>query len=198
MQNQQQQLQEQANAENRRATMMSTSAQALFIQTDEEYQEAAAVLTQIQTRIKEIEAERVKITKPLNQSLRAINALFKGPKGEYEKAKALFKARMQDFLKRKEEQRQQALEAAQQASDQGDQNAFYMQAQAAHDAATPFVGNVHTRDSWKFEVQDITKVPLDFLMVDERKLRAFVNANKDSVAIPGVRVYKDTQVVART
>ena len=81
MQNQQQQLQQQAKAENQRATMMSTSAQSLYIQTDEEYQEAAVVLTQIQTRIKEIEAERVKITKPMNESLRAVNALFKGPKG---------------------------------------------------------------------------------------------------------------------
>ena len=192
------QLQEQAAAENARATMMSTSAQALFIQTDEEYQEAASVLTQIQQRLKEIESERVKITKPINQALRNVNALFKGPKGEYEKAKALFKARMADFLKRKEEQRQLALEAAQQASDQGNQEAFYMQAQAANDAATPFVGNVHTRDTWKFEITDLTKVPLDFLMVDERKLRGFINVNKDSVIIPGVRVYKDTQVVART
>ncbi len=191
-------LQAQANAENQKASMMATSAASLHIQSDDEYQQAAAVLTQIQAQLKFIEQERVKITKPLNDSLRAINALFKGPKQEYEKAKSLFKARMADFIKRKEEAHQASLQAAQQASDMGDQNTFYMQAQAAHDASLPHVGNVHTRDSWKFEVVNIQQVPLDFLMVDERKLRAFVNANKDSVSIPGVRVYKETQVIART
>jgi hypothetical protein len=105
---------------------------------------------------------------------------------------------MAQYMTEQAARKQQALGAAQQMSNANDNEAFYAMAQVAHEAEVFQAPGVHTRESWKFEIQNLAQVPLDFLMVDEKKLRAFVKEHKDAIAIPGVRIYKDVNVVART
>ena len=43
------------------------------------------------------------------------------------------------------------------------------------------------RKTWDFEIEDESKIPLEYMMPDEKKIRAMVVATKGKVAIPGIR-----------
>lgn len=57
------------------------------------------------------------------------------------------------------------------------------------------------RHNWKFDVVDISKVPVQFLMVDEAKVREWIKANKESLndgdVIAGIKFYKEVSVVTK-
>jgi hypothetical protein len=57
-------------------------------------------------------------------------------------------------------------------------------------------GAAHVRKTWAFEIEDPTKVPAEYLMVDERKVREAVKQGIRE--IPGVRIYEDAKTVIRT
>jgi len=44
---------------------------------------------------------------------------------------------------------------------------------------------------WKFKIDDESRIPREYLMVDEKKLGAVVRAMKDKTSIPGVSVYPE-------
>lgn len=44
---------------------------------------------------------------------------------------------------------------------------------------------------WKFKIDDESRIPREYLMVDEKKLGAVVRAMKDKTRIPGVSVYPE-------
>ena len=50
---------------------------------------------------------------------------------------------------------------------------------------------------WWVTIVDATLVPREFLMVDEKLIRATVKAKKGKVEIPGVRVFKKASVAAK-
>jgi hypothetical protein len=57
------------------------------------------------------------------------------------------------------------------------------------------------RHNWKFDVVDISKVPTQFLIVDETKVREWIKANKESLndgdIIAGIKFYKEVSVVTK-
>lgn len=63
---------------------------------------------------------------------------------------------------------------------------------------TPTVKGVHTRKNWKFRITDEAKIPREYLVVDEKKIGQVVRALKENTNIPGVEIYDQDKVVART
>lgn len=63
---------------------------------------------------------------------------------------------------------------------------------------TPTIGK--TRRPWKFELTDITKVPLEWLMIDETKVKEWLKNNsdglKDGGIVNGIKFFKDIKVTA--
>ncbi len=57
--------------------------------------------------------------------------------------------------------------------------------------AAPKIAGISIRNNWTFLIEDATKIPREFLMVDTVKIRAHVRAWKAEARIPGVRVYDD-------
>ena len=53
------------------------------------------------------------------------------------------------------------------------------------------------RTDWDFEVVDFTKLPDNYKIADDKKIRAVVKAMKGSVEIPGVRIYSKQTVSQR-
>lgn len=57
------------------------------------------------------------------------------------------------------------------------------------------------RHNWKFDVVDLSKVPIQFLMIDESKVREWIKANKESLndgdVIAGIKFYKEVSVVTK-
>lgn len=191
-------LQVQAQQESSMAVNVAHAAETTQLQNDQECQDAAAILVQVQSRIKYIEDTRKGFVKPLNDHVKNINAFFKGPRAHYERAKQALTAQINNYNARKEAERQQAMAVAQQMNDAGDVDGFYMQTQIAHDAAAPILPQVHNRTTWVFEVEDISKVPLQFLQVNEKAVRAYVQQFKEEAKIPGIKVFQKTTVVPRS
>lgn len=67
---------------------------------------------------------------------------------------------------------------------------------AAVQKQTPKVDGINFRKTWKFRITDPTKVPREFLVIDEAKIRGVVRALGSAANIPGVQVYPETTVAA--
>ena len=61
----------------------------------------------------------------------------------------------------------------------------------------PKVAGVTRRQVPKFEIVDPSAVPREYLVVDEQKIRRVVAVMKMDVAIPGVRVWMETEIAGR-
>ena len=69
--------------------------------------------------------------------------------------------------------------------------------------ATPFVNStvqtvsgISMRKAWKYRIIDETKVPREYLMIDESKLGAMARATKGTVKVDGVEFYADDVIAA--
>jgi hypothetical protein len=60
---------------------------------------------------------------------------------------------------------------------------------------TPQVAGVHSRETWEWELTDAALVPKEYWSIDPGKLSVAVKAGARD--IPGVRVFKRTNIVAR-
>lgn len=61
---------------------------------------------------------------------------------------------------------------------------------------TPRVSGISYRENWKYRVVDANKVPREYLMVDESKIRRVVAAMKGQIKIAGVEVYVEKTAAA--
>lgn len=188
------------------------------IKTPQQYEEAADKLKRIKAAIAQIEAKRVLYTKPLNDTVKNINQDAKDSKAPWERAETAFKNALIAYnneqlrLQREEQQRQNQLaqqqqdrlnKQAEQAAASGNAGrAELLQERASQvvapviNRAPPKVSGISIREVWKFEVNDINKVPREYLMVDETKVRGVVNSLKADAKIEGIRVYQDQQMAA--
>lgn len=57
----------------------------------------------------------------------------------------------------------------------------------------PKVAGLKMREVFKFEIVDASKLPREYLIPDEQRIRKVVGALKSDTNIPGVRVYADMQ-----
>jgi hypothetical protein len=62
----------------------------------------------------------------------------------------------------------------------------------------PQVAGKSTREVWRFRVIDDSKIPREYLTVDEIKIGAVVRALKGKTKIPGIEVYPESVVAFRT
>lgn len=64
-------------------------------------------------------------------------------------------------------------------------------------STVPKAAGVSTRAVWKFRVTDANKIPREFLIVDEVKLRKFAGAMQHQAKVEGVEFYSEETVVVR-
>lgn len=57
--------------------------------------------------------------------------------------------------------------------------------------STPKVSGISYREVWRFRIADATKIPREYLSVDEQKIGGVVRAMKGATAIPGIEVYSE-------
>lgn len=63
--------------------------------------------------------------------------------------------------------------------------------------SVPKISGLSSREEWNFEIVDETLIPREFLMPDEKKIRAYVRAMRANANIPGIRVFKSEILVRR-
>ena len=126
---------------------------------------------------------------------------------EQERIRREEERRLQALARQQEEARQlaEAADLERQANEATDITEAYQirrEAEALLDApvvapvvvlerSTPKVSGINYREVWRFRVVDPTKIPREYLAVDEQKIGGVVRAMKGATAIPGIEVYPD-------
>lgn len=217
------------------AEVMLNQAQAYVIANNEQAAYCADKLGEIKKKMKDLEASRVEITKPIDDAKKRVMDLFRSPADYLAKAESAYKSAISAW-QTQERQRIEALRIEQQkvadrlaedarreaaaaaaelaqAQTLGDDEAIH-QAQTIANAArvnaeivahlAPVVieapvklAGVSSRETWSFEITNEQLIPRDFLMVDDKKLSAYVKAFKAQTNVAGVRAYAEQTISAR-
>lgn len=188
--------------------------------TPENYAKTGMVLQTLKAKAKEIEDMRVALVKPLNDHVNRINDLFRPVSAKVKAAQDAVKRFVERYQveERKkvaaETARLQAIADEKAAKERAELKAKADAAAAAGHKATAAVyakkaetvvaqapvvvqtaapAGIVTAKVWTFEIVDPTRVPRDYMMVDEQRIRTAVLALKENCKIPGVRVYQKEQ-----
>lgn len=185
------------------ATRTENEAAKLVIQDEPSYDKAVEKLAQVKTYIKEIEKKRKKITDPLNQAMKATNALFKPTRDKLEKTEKLLAGGILNYRKeqeRLEAERQAELEAKIDSGEMDFDEAMdsAMDAPQLEKTTTTKRGNITIRTIRDIEVTDLTKIPAEYFELNMSRLRADALGNKAAnippKEIPGVSVIERESV----
>lgn len=193
------QAQQTATEMHGQSLVVSSAAKTILITNDVEYEQAAKLLLNVKEKIKVVDGKRKEFTAPLNQTVKNINAFFKAPLDDYRVAEQALKLAMAKFHNAREEARKQALLEAQKAAQSQEKSVFVEKMEKAADNQAPEAAGTHTREVMRFEIVDPKLVPRHYCSPDEKKIREAIDvldANTVEITIPGLRIWKETMVVA--
>lgn len=188
---------------------------------DETAGKVADLIRMIAAAAKASEAARVAAKEPHLEAGRAVDGWFKKITDPLTKAKAAVQAPLDAYLRGKADaERRRRDEEAKALAEAAAREAATMQTTAQMDAAIAIeekaaeardaaqakpaemartrgdFGSVATlRATWKHEITDETKVPREYLMVNDAAIKAAIKAKVRS--IPGIRIYEDQSVMVR-
>ena len=164
------------------------------IDTQAKLTEINSTLVECKNRAKQIEVLEKTVTGPINESLRAAKAVFAPARTAYATLEQALKSKVAEGHAELERQQREQLSVVVEMAKSGQTE------QATAVLAVIPDGPEHkgssVRKVWKFEIVDETVVPVEYLTVDERKIRAAVTLGARE--IPGVRIYEDVSVAVRT
>lgn len=196
----------------------------LTIVNQDQYNLAGDVLKEVKSRIKELDDERKKITKPLDDAKKAVMNLFKPPIELLEKAEAKIKGLMLTYSeeqekKAREEQRKLQEQAEKEAEKQkkaleakiaraeasGKADKVEQLKEQAENIVVPDVpvisptietpSGVSYRTKWSAEVIDFKALPDEYKIANQQALDKVAQATKGAISIPGVKM-KSEKIVA--
>lgn len=198
-------MQTRMKAELATARVSKKKAAELRITNDQEFEKAAAQLQSVLRRSDELEAERTRFTKPINDLLKQINGAFNPTKKEWDSVAELAKMATLAYMQARELAAQAAAAAAERLSNAvpvigTTPAAQQYQALAAHGAqAAPTVSGITSVGTWTWELVDIRQVPpqLKFEVVDEKQVNALVQQWKEKLVVPGLRIFRADHLSVR-
>jgi len=205
------------------ATTYRETALAFEIDSPEMYDLAADERKRIKALIKEREAQRVSIIKPLDEAKARIMDLFRPGLAILAEAVGLLDSNMKRYVEDQErarreqeklarEAQEKAAKAAREAADKAalaaaEGNATKAEAKAAQAAAEaveqappPAVvvpETKGTRKTWDFEVTDFAALPDEYKVANDQMLRGMAVSTKGKIDVPGVRFFQKTGIVSR-
>lgn len=102
---------------------------------------------------------------------------------------------IEEYVNEKERQRREAErkrleEQRQQQEAEGEQQAEPEPAPEP-EPEPPKTEGVTFYETWQYEIEDPTQIPREYLQVDEKKIRQYVQAMKGDAEIPGVKIWKE-------
>lgn len=176
-------------------------AKSFVIKKEEDVEEASGFLLKINTQLKKIEANRLDLTAPLNQTLSKINAAAKKAKEPLETAKVIlsegilaWRREVQRQIQAEEDRRRKIQEAHEKAGHQVNEPVIL-------ERPAKTMGNSQAVKIWRWEVTNKSQVPDDYKMIDDVRInQAIRNMQKDGVKemlIPGIRIYQDERLTIK-
>lgn len=185
------------------ATRTANEAGKLVITDQASYDKAVEKIAQVKQYIKDVEKQRKTITDPLNQAMKATNALFKPVRDQLEATEKALAGAILDWRReqeRLEAEKQAELEAKVESGEMDFDEALDQASntQQLDKTSTTKRGNVTIRTIKDIEVVDITKVPEEYFELNISRLRADALGNKaqgvEPKEIPGVKVIERESV----
>lgn len=190
-------------------------AERAVVRDDDSAGRMTDLLKVVKVKKAKSEGGRKALVKPLNDHVKWINQQFKDAQAPLTQADTIGRQKLGNYqreveyqrreeaerLRREEESRRLAeAEAAEQAGDTDKVDQALDEAVHIPDAprAAPTRGNFgssSTRKTWKYRLVDVTKVPVQFLQLDDQAIRAEIRGGVRT--IPGLEIFEDEQVVIR-
>jgi len=203
----------------RAETMVSAlepNGHALVIGTPGEREHCSDVLNEIADAKKKLEEERMAITRPLDQAKANVMKLFKPFQDRLSHADQTVRQTIRNYdrdVKRKQDEeqarlRRAALEAAEAelekkriaAIDAGDFDTVdeleevvpvVNEADVMPVVEPPKPKGASTVVTWKHRVIDASKIPIEYMMPNEKLLAALAKSTKGTQPVPGIEFYPD-------
>lgn len=153
-----------------------------------------------------LETQEKGITTPMQASIKSakesiekVRDLFKPTKQFWADVEVVLKAKISAMRLQEQQRNQQALEAATQAQQSGDQAGVQMALSQVTSVGD--LKGISTRIRWKFEVVNAAEVPREYLKVDDQKLREYCNKFKGDQRphpVAGIKFVEDVPVTVRS
>jgi len=191
----------------------------LTITSNQEYQNSGELLKQIKAGIKFLDDSRKEITRPLDDVKRRVMDFFKDPLDQLSQAEGIIKKAMlgfqqeQERIRREEEQKaiarakaeeerkRRALEErAVKAEESGNTAKAELLRERADDVYVPTivtaptiekVKGISTMKVWKCRIIDESKIPREYLLINEPMLSKMAKATQGKIPVPGVEFYQE-------
>lgn len=168
------------------ATEMTMQLSELEICDQEVFEGAGEILTSVKSRYKELDAKRKSLTAHLHKAKKGIDDLFKPALTSLKECEGLLKRKMLDYAEQQEREREELMK-----------NEQYSEAIQVGQAELPT--NISTRRRWVYEVMDIEKVPVQFLQVNDAKVKGMIaDLGGNNVDIPGIRIYSEKNLAVKS
>ena len=200
---------------------------ALEIQTfkvidQEDYSTAGNYLRDIKGATKQLNDLRKSMTAPLDESKKRIMEFFRKPLDILSKAEGALKCGMLTYQqeqerKRREEEARLQEKARKEAerlaarAEKAEANGNIEKAETLRQEAqekemlTPVVASpvekvagISTKKVWKFEIVNEDLIPREYMIADEARIGKVVRATAGTLTIPGVRIYAEDVLAARS
>jgi hypothetical protein len=155
---------------------------------------AVRMVAEVKTQWLMVDAKRKQYTAKLAEIVDQFNGEFKPGLEALKEAEKALKDKLAEFAKSQGEQRAQKLREASTASETGDQAKADALIAEAETFEVPTVKGCSIRDVWTGEVEDPEAIPREYLIPDEKTLKALTKAKKCDPKIPGWRAYPQPSV----
>ena len=160
------------------------------IENAEQAELASECLTELKAKLDLVEETRTSITKPLLEAKRKVDALFKPISTGLKTSLDIVRGRLGTYTAQQRIEAQRLLEEASQS--EPEDAAALVAASNRAQADAPSV-----REVWRFEIEDASKLPSQFLVPDEKAIGAVVRSQKGNAKIPGVKVFVEHRAVIK-
>ena len=182
------------------AALMEKAQEIAQINEPAHEERATEFRAQIKRRLKVAEEARKFLVDPLNAHVKRINAQVKEATGPMEEAdrivaQGMIAYRNSQAVQAAKDAAQQAARVAAHATRLGDLGAAqeavgeYQEAMAvAPKAVQTESGKLTYRKTWRWEIEEVEKIPAAYWMVDEKKIAAAVKAG---IAIAGIKAWQE-------
>lgn len=175
--------------ESRPVALMTTKANKLtLIKTDKDVTKATEFLIQVKTKIKSLEYERLEYTKPINETLKKLNARFKELSTPLKNAEKIVKNAILKYREKKEEQ----LLKIESEFKKKNKNQNIDITSTLPDIVESKSGETRISKKWTFEITDERNIPRDYVSADADKINDAIN--KGTRKIKGIRIFQKERV----
>ncbi len=163
----------------------------LSTDTEEDRALCSELMKMAAGKVKDLDAQRLTVTKPLNEIVKTVNSWFKPAIEFYGQAKELLGDKLAAALVQQETARKEALALIQENAGDAPAEVF----DVAH-APVDAPNGAQVRRTLKYRVTDIKALPdyLKYEVPDAHKIELLVKAEGLKLTIPGLEVYEEVSV----